>query len=182
METLLAAIEASPPRAGATRAVAIDGRSGAGKSTLAGALAGRLGAPVVGLEDLYGGWDGLEDGVARLLSEVLVPLAEGRPASVPRYDWEADVWTEPRTLQPSAVLIVEGVGAGALAVAPYLSLLVWLELDAGVRRERALSRRPGDAEQWERWAGQEDAYVECERPGERADVVITTGPRASPAS
>ena len=76
------------PRAGTTAVVAIDGRSGAGKSTLAAELARRLGAPVVALEDLYGGWDGLETGRRPPRRAVLGPLAAGRAARVPRYDWQ----------------------------------------------------------------------------------------------
>ena len=103
-------------RAGATRVVAIDGRSGAGKSTLAHELAGELEAPLVSLEDLYGGWDGLEHGVSLLLGAVLRPLAAGRPAEVPRYDWLAAAWGEPWTLSAPAHLVVEGTGAGARAL------------------------------------------------------------------
>ncbi len=172
MEVLLAAIAAAPPRAGATRVVAIDGRSGAGKSTLALALAGGLGAALVSLEDLYGGWDGLEDGIALLRSAVLEPLSAGRAASVPRYDWQAGGWGEPWTLEPPPWLVVEGVGAGARAVAPFTSVLVWVELDEAARRERVRSRRGCDAEQWERWAAQEERYLDRERPAERADFVI----------
>ena len=80
---LLDALRAAPPRAGATRVLAIDGRSGAGKSTLARALAGELGAPLVALEDLYGGWDGLERGVELLREAVLEPLAQGRDGGRP---------------------------------------------------------------------------------------------------
>ena len=56
LERLAAALRDAPAAAGATRVLAIDGRSGAGKSTLALALAQRLAAPVVSLEDLYGGF------------------------------------------------------------------------------------------------------------------------------
>ena len=75
-----AGLRAAVPRAGRTRVLAIDGRSGAGKSSLAAAMSGELGAPVVSLEDLYGGWDGLENGIDLLVSEVLEPLAAGRAA------------------------------------------------------------------------------------------------------
>jgi para-aminobenzoate synthetase len=172
VEQLLAAIGAAPPRAGATRVVAIDGRSGAGKSTLAAALAHRLPAALVALEDLYGGWDGLQAGVTRLCAEVLAPLAQRRAPLVRRYDWHAGAWLQPWTLEPPDILIVEGVGAGALAATPHISLLVWVDAPADARRERALARRPADADAWERWARQEDAYLERERPRERADVVI----------
>lgn len=174
MQSLLKVIKAAPPRAAATRVIAIDGRSGSGKTTLAQTLALALAAPIVSLEDLYGGWDGLEHGVSLLASAVLRPLAEGRSASVPRYDWQAGAWAEPWTLEPPAFLLVEGVGCGAQALAEHTSLLIWLELAAERRRERALARRFGDlyGPQWQRWALQEDAFYEREAPVERADVVL----------
>ena len=173
-EQLLTLVRATPPRAGASTVVAIDGRSGAGKSTLAQALALALDAPIVALEDLYGGWDGLEHGTSLLLSEVLRPLADGNAANVPHYDWLTAAWSEPWVLAPPAQLIVEGAGAGARSLAPYTSVLVWLELPAALRHERALARRYGElyAPHWERWALQEDAFFERERPGLRADLVI----------
>ena len=94
------ALRLAAPRAGATRVVAIDGRSGAGKTSLAAALASQLGAPVVSLEGLYGGWDGLEHGIVLLVSEVLEPLAAGQAARVPRYDWVAQEWADPVLLEP----------------------------------------------------------------------------------
>ena len=174
LERVLAATRAAPPRAGATSVLAIDGRSGAGKSTLAQALALALDAPIVALEDLYGGWDGLEHGVSLLLNEVLRPLADGNAANVSHYDWLTAAWSEPWVLAPPEQLIVEGAGAGARSLAPYTSVLIWLELPAARRRERALGRRYGElyAPHWERWALQEDAFFERERPHERADLVI----------
>ena len=171
-----AALLAAAPRAGRTRVVAIDGRSGAGKTRLAGLLAGELGAPMVSLEDLYGGWDGLERGIDRLVSEVLEPFAAGRAARVPRYDWAAGSWAEPLPLEPPDVLIVEGVGAGARRAARFESLLAWLEAPAYVRKKRALDR-DGEtfAPYWDMWAAQEDAMLARERTPERAGLVIDTG-------
>ncbi len=77
---IIAALAGAAPRAGGSRVVAVDGRSGAGKTSLAAALRDRLRAPVVSLEDLYGGWDGLEHGIDLLVSAVLEPLAAGRAA------------------------------------------------------------------------------------------------------
>ena len=150
--------------------LAIDGRSGAGKSTLAAAL----GAPVVSLEDLYGGWDGLRPGIDRLVREVLEPLRAGRTALVPRYDWQAQRWAEPRPLEPPSILIVEGVGAGALAAAPYVSALVWVEVEESERRRRSLRRDPEiyDDEHWAQWALQECEYLASDRPHERADLRV----------
>jgi uridine kinase len=160
------------PRAGRTRVIAVDGRSGAGKTSFAAALQAALDAPVVTLEDLYGGWDGLERGVDVLVSKVFEPLAAGRAALVPRYDWVAGGWDTPWTLEPPEVLIVEGVGAGARRAAAYESVLVWMEEPAPVRKKRALDR-DGDtfAPYWDAWAAQEDAMLARERTPDRADIV-----------
>ena len=161
------------PKAGRTRVVAIDGRSGAGKTVLAAGLQSELAAPVVALEDLYGGWDGLERGIDVLVSEVLEPLSAGRAARVPRYDWVADAWGTPWVLEPPEMLIVEGVGAGARRAAAYESTLVWIQMAAGVRKKRALDRDGGTfAPHWDRWASQEDAMLAREHTPDRADIVI----------
>lgn len=167
---------ARAPRAGRTRVVAVDGRSGAGKTSLAAKLSDTLSAPVVALEDLYGGWDGLERGIGVLVSEVLGPLAAGRAARVPRYDWAAGTCGAPWTLEPPEVLIVEGVGAGARRAAAYESVLIWMETPASVRKKRALDR-DGEtfAPYWDAWAAQEDDMLARERTPERADLILRPG-------
>jgi para-aminobenzoate synthetase len=168
------ALRDAPARAGKTRVVAIDGRSGAGKTTLAKRLRAQLpGTPLVALEDLYGGWDGLEDGISLLVGEVLRPLAAGRAARVPRYDWVSRGWAEQWVLQPPEFLVVEGVGAGARAAARYESLLVWIAADGLARKQRALER-DGElyAMQWDRWAVQEDRMLAREKTPARADFVV----------
>lgn len=166
-------------RAARARVIAVDGPSGSGKTTLGGALAGELEAPLVHMDDLYPGWDGLRDGAGRLVEWILRPLAEGRPARWRRYDWTLGAYAGWRELPPADVVIVEGVGSGALAAAPYTSFLVWTEAPLAVRRARALSRdgeiyRP----HWERWARQERAYFATDGVRARADAVIDTGPEA----
>lgn len=164
------------PRAGRTRVIAVDGRSGSGKTTLATRLAERLDVPLVSLEYLYGGWDGLSDGVSRLVDLVLAPLASGRVAAVPHFDWQAQEWVEPWSLAPGGIVVVEGVGAGARAVARYLSLLVWLEVPTAERQRRAFTRDgDGYVPFWDRWARQEDELLASDDPGERADIVVTAG-------
>jgi uridine kinase len=167
------AVRGSAPQAGRTRVVAIDGRSGAGKTSLAAGLRERLRAPVVSVEDLYGGWDGLERGIDLLVASVLVPLAAGQVAQVPQYDWVRGEWGDPVTLEPPAVLIVEGVGAGARRAAAYVSVLVWLEVPAEIRKDRALAR-DGDtfAPHWDQWAAQEDLMLAREHTHARADLTV----------
>jgi uridine kinase len=173
MARITAAVRRAVPRAGGTRVVAVDGRSGAGKTSLAAALRDQLRAPVVSLEDLYGGWDGLEHGIDLLVSAILEPLAAGQTARAPRYDWVARVWAEPVAIEPPGILIVEGVGAGARRAAGFESVLVWLEVPAPVRKKRALGR-DGEtfAPHWDQWAAQEDAMLARDHTPDRADIVI----------
>ena len=179
---IAAAARRAVPQAGATRVVAVDGRSGAGKTSLAAALRDQLQAPIVSLEDLYGGWDGLERGIDLLVASVLEPLATGDAARVPRYDWVAGEWAAPVVVQPPSVLIVEGVGAGARRAASFESLLVWLEVPALVRKGRALGR-DGEtfAPHWDQWAAQEDLMLTRERTPDRADVIIRSPAGAPPS-
>jgi len=78
-----------------TRIIAIDGRSGAGKSTLAELVAAAIGAAVVSLEYLYGGWHDLEGGAVRACESAVEPLAHGEVAVIPQFDWVANDWGEP---------------------------------------------------------------------------------------
>jgi para-aminobenzoate synthetase len=163
------------PRTGRTAVLAIDGRSGAGKTDLATAVTALVpGAATVALEEIYPGWDGLAAGVDLLVTRVLAPLAAGRAAAVPQWDWAAGRPAPARPLPPDPpLLLVEGVGAGARACAPYLSALVWVEAPAQLRRERALARDGAlYAPHWERWARQEEVYLGADRPQDRADVVV----------
>jgi uridine kinase len=177
---LTAELERTAPKAGRTRVVAIDGQSGSGKTALAARLRLELRAPVVTLEDLYGGWDGLERGIDLLVSEVLEPLGAGLAARVPRYDWVTAAWRPPWLLEPPKVLIVEGVGAGARRAAAYESTLIWMEAPEVVRKKRALDR---DGETftpyWDMWARQENAMLAREHTPDHADLIITTNGRSS---
>ncbi|MGW5260856.1 hypothetical protein ACWEQG_07780 [Microbispora sp. NPDC004025] len=165
-----------PARAAGTRVLAVEGRSGAGKSTLAAAVAAALTAPVVRMDDLYDGWDGLQAGVDALLEWVLRPLGRGDRARWRRYDWARGRYAEWHELPGADTVVIEGVGCGAREAGPYLSGLVWLEAAEEVRRARALAR-DGEvyAPHWRRWAEQEERYYARHDVRSRAGLVIVTG-------
>ncbi|GAA0290083.1 hypothetical protein [Kineococcus aurantiacus] len=167
---VLALLAAVPAPAAGPAVLAVDGRSGSGKTDLAAALAGRTGAAVVHMDDLYPGWSGLAAGVD-VLAGLLATLRTGAVAVQPVWDWARGAYTRSVELPTSGLVVVEGVGAG---VAGPVELVVELVADPAVRRERAL-RRDGAtfAAHWDRWAAAE-ADLFARRPL-RPDVTFASG-------
>jgi uridine kinase len=169
---------AAPPRCGATRLVCIDGPSGSGKTTLAGRIAAALGdPPVLHMDDVYPGWDGLAASVPLLYEQVVAPLAAGRPACYRRYDWHRGEFAEAHDLGSPELLVVEGAGCGARVIAERAVLLVWIEAPRDERFRRGIARdgetyRP----HWERWARQEATHFAAEATASRADVRVDGAP------
>lgn len=171
---LVALTQAATAPDGLPKIIGVDGRSGAGKSTLAGWLAAETGATLLGIENTYPGWDGLEEGVRLIVRDVLEPLAAGlREVQVPLWDWTHNRPGEPRELVVGDALILEGVGAASKIVRPYLAASVWIEMPERERRKRAF-KRDGDTYRphWDRWAAQEERMLKRERTPERVDLVI----------
>lgn len=177
---MLAHLAAHPARLGATRLLCVDGAAGSGKTTLCREVVAALGTPdqvaVVHLDDLYRGWDDLAATPQRVATQVLAPLAQGRPGRYRRWDWHTSSLAEEHVVAPTPHLIVEGVGAAARVLGRWATTLVWLDLGARLRRDRALAR-DGDvfAPHWERWATQEERLYAVEQPWLRADLVLATG-------
>jgi len=175
-DTLAALLEKRAPACGATKVIAVDGPSGAGKTEFANALGAALGAPVFHLEDIYPGWSGLSQTPGLVVRGILEPLAVGDVGRVARWDWVREQPGELLQIAPTPLLILEGVGSGARICRPFLSLLVWLDAPAGIRKKRALSR-DGEVYEpfWDMWADQERRLFEADGTRIVADVVVDTG-------
>ena len=169
------AARAATPVRGSTVVVAIDGRSGSGKTLLGSAVATALRCPVVHLDEIYPGWDGLRKGVALATTHVLEPLARDEQAAYPRWDWMRSRPGRTIPVDLGTHLVLEGCGALVPPAAGYAALRVWVDAPTAVRRERALSR-DGEtyAPHWDRWAAQEDAVYASSRPWDLADLVLRT--------
>ncbi|MGZ5369368.1 MAG: 4-amino-4-deoxy-L-arabinose transferase [Aeromicrobium sp.] len=175
-DALAALIDRRAPACGATKVIAVDGPSGAGKTEFANALGAALGAPVLHLEDVYPGWSGLAATPELIARGVLAALAVGDVGEVARWDWEHERRGDLIKVAPGPLLILEGVGSGARVCRPYLSLLVWLDAPAFIRKTRALSR-DGEvfAPFWDMWAEQERRLFEADGTRAAAEVVVDTG-------
>src|SRR5271156_6620727 len=99
------------PRLGRTRLVAVDGRSGSGKTWLAGRLARPLDAPVIHLDDLYPGWDGVAKAADVLTEWVIEPLSRQEPARWRRFDWDTMSYAEWHRTEAAGVVLLEGCGS-----------------------------------------------------------------------
>ena len=166
------------PRLGATRLVSIDGPAGSGKSTLAADLAGALreggrAVTVIGMDDLFAGWVGLDAGIEQLVSGVLAPLARGEAGSYRRWDWRADDWAGTVVVPPTGVLVVEGCGSAPRAAGAWTNLLVFVETDRDHRLARGIAR-DGEAMRadWLRWMTLEERVHLREGTRARADVLL----------
>lgn len=174
LRDLAARVRNRRPKNGSTVVVAVDGPSGSGKSTLAQRLATQLdGAPIVHMDDLYPGWDGLDDAVPNLVRWVLEPLSRNEIGRWNRYDWVAERYAEWHDVPSTEILIVEGVGSGGAAAVPFLDLLVWIEAPQPIRFDRGIER---DGEQyrplWRRWQVQEDRMFARDGNRQHADVIL----------
>ena len=119
-----------------------------------------------------------------LRSQVLEPLAAGRPGAYRRYDWTLRRFgDETIPVAVPAVLIVEGVTSACRDVRAELSLSVFVTGDAAVRTARTLARDGADiAPALRNWQSAETMYFQAERTADMADVVVdgTTDLRHDP--
>lgn len=172
---------ATSPRLGPVRLVCIDGPACAGKTTLAHRLAGALGGcPLIHMDDLYEGWDGLPSVGARLRTWVLDPIGAGRPGRFRRYDWAAGAYAEWHEVPLAPALVVEGVGAAARVVDAVSVLRMWVEAPEATRFARGLSRDGGAfGPHWSRWADAERRHFAVERTRARAHLILDGAPSAA---
>lgn len=168
VRSLAARARAAATASGRRSVVLVDGRSGTGKTTLGGALAIELGAQLVHLDDVYPGWDGLLAASTAVVEDVL-----GAPSGYRQWDWERSEPAAWVSLDPDEPLVVEGCGALSRASASLATLRIWMSADDAERKRRAIDRDGAVfAEQWDRWAAQEDAFIAEQDPASLADVVL----------
>lgn len=164
--------------------VAIDGGSASGKTTLGALLQSIYACPVFHMDDFFlrpeqrtperfsepGGNVDRE----RFLSEVLLPLREGKAVDYRRFDCKTFTIASPRRIEPGRLNIIEGAYAMHPDLAPYYDLTVFLAVSAEKQRERILVRNaPAQAELFfDRWIPFEQRYFAALNVPERCDLTI----------
>ena len=164
--------------------VAIDGGSASGKTTLGELLQNVYGCPVFHMDDFFlrpeqrtperfsepGGNVDRE----RFLSEVLLPLREGKTVDYRRFDCATFTIAPPQRIEAGTLNIVEGAYSMHPDLAPYYDLTVFLAVSAEKQRERILVRNaPAQAELFfDRWIPFEQRYFAALNVPERCDLTI----------
>jgi uridine kinase len=164
-------------RPGPVSLVAIDGPGGSGKTTFAKKLADAFAevtgpVPIVHTDD-FASADNPINWWPRLLTQVITPLKNNTSACYQRYDWPTESLAEWHTIDPTPIVIIEGVTAARSEWAEHLSFVIWIETPREIRLQRAVERDGPEAmDDWEFWMGEEDAHYQRDPTRERADLIV----------
>ena len=169
---------ARPARLGRTRLVCVDGPAGSGKTTFAEHLraeasARGLTSAVVHMDDVYDGWEGLEDAGRRVQEQILGPLAEERAAAYSRYDWHQGRFGDTVAVPVVDILVLEGVGSADPLHDDRIGLVVWVWAPAELRLSRGIARDGVALEgRLRQWMLDERRLHDRHGTRERADLVV----------
>ena len=160
--------------------VAVDGLCCAGKTSFASELADCLGARVFHTDDFYvpsgrrSGAPGGNIDVPRLLSEILLPLKNGRDIVYRGYDCASESFGPAVKVGFPEAAVVEGTYSLLPALRGFYDIKIFMEIDPE-EQTRRLSRRE-DAESLKRfeavWLPRERYYFEKCRPRLASDFII----------
>ncbi|GAA4482948.1 hypothetical protein GCM10023171_13740 [Microbacterium panaciterrae] len=134
----------------------------------------RAAPQLIALDEIYPGWDGMDDGVERAYDQILRPHGRDLVGTWQRYDWVAGKYAENHAVDPSRGVILEGCGVLTPRGARIADVRVWMESPEPSRKRRALDRdgelfRP----HWDRWAAQEVRHLRRDKPIELATLIVT---------
>lgn len=164
--------------------IAIDGRCGAGKSTLGVALAERLDANLIHMDDFFlRPEQRTEERLAtpgenidheRFLSEVLLPLKQGSSFSYSPFSCATQTLLPPVPVCVKSFAVIEGSYALHPSLRELYDFKVFLTIDRHLQEER-IRRRNGDG-LWpmfrDRWIPMEEAYFAALSVEKNADMVF----------
>lgn len=163
--------------------IAIDGRCAAGKTTLAAALQKKLACNVICCDDFFlppekrteerlsaaGGNMDRE----RLLAEVILPLAKGKPFCYRPFDCHTLTYREPVKVTPNRITLIEGSYSCHDELWQYYDLPIFLDVDKETQRKRILHRNGEGAEIFfEKWIPLEERYFATASLDTRAKIAL----------
>ena len=160
--------------------IAIDGPAGAGKTTLAAKLEQDLSLKnsvcVIHMDDLYAGWENaLDENLTQRLSEIVNAFTSHIQFTISIFNWSSSTFDSYRTIDPTDILIIEGVGAGQKVVRESGATLYWLDIEPSLGLERVLARDGFDIElHMRQWQIDQAHFFESDATRNYADFIITS--------
>jgi para-aminobenzoate synthetase len=158
--------------------VALDGFGCCGKSTLARALAERTDAVILETDDFHQPHGGVVEAGSPLsyrrwsaLQAAALALATGQPARYAPIDWDTHCLAPEVTVEPRPLLIIDGIGAHALAL-PARPLNIFVDGRAASRMARVAARDGPQYANWDHYVAIEHGYLAKARPWRNADLVV----------
>lgn len=160
--------------------IAIDGPAGAGKTTLATKFERDLSlnnsVSVIHMDDLYAGWENaLDEQLTQRLKEIVEAFTSHSTFTFSIFNWSSNSFDSFRTIEPTDILIIEGVGAGQKIVRDSGATLYWLDIEPSIGLERVLARDGHDIEHHMRtWQIDQARFFESDLTRNHADHIITS--------
>jgi uridine kinase len=160
--------------------IAIDGPAGAGKTTLAAKFEREF-APdnsvcVIHMDDLYAGWENaLDENLTLRLSEIVNAFKSRTQFTISIFNWSSNSFDSYCTIEPTDILIIEGVGAGQKVVRESGATLYWLDIEPSLGLERVLARDGFEIElHMRQWQIDQAQFFESDLTRNYADFIITS--------
>lgn len=167
--------------------VGISGYCGSGKSTLARRLTDTLpGAYRLRGDDFLdpkrshlrsSNWDGVDR--ARLVSDVFLPVREGRPSTFQRYDWSKSRLGHPEPVPNAEICVIDLIGLFHPEALPALDLTIWCDVDLKTASERGMARDAALGREhtslWQNvWIPNERDFDSLFAPRNHAEILAST--------
>lgn len=163
--------------------ISIDGRCGSGKTTLAEALRKKLNCTVIHMDDFFLrpqqrtqqrlAKAGENVDHERFLTEVLVPLGEGRSFSFRPFDCSHMALGRPILVNPTPITIVEGTYSGHPALWDKYHLHIFMDIEPEEQLARLARRDPVRLADFQsKWIPLEEQYFAAYKIKERSDIVV----------
>ena len=166
--------------------IAIDGRCGSGKTTLGEALAKRLHASLIHMDDFYLRMEqrtearfqepGGNVDYERFFTDVIQPLQRNKDFSYRPFDCRIWDLGTPVTVKATPITVIEGSYACHPSLFKYYDLRIFLTVDKEEQMRRILKRNgPEKAEMFRnRWIPLEEHYFSSFEPEDRCQLVFDT--------
>lgn len=164
--------------------IAIDGRCASGKTTLASYIAEHIPCDIVHLDDFFLPFEmrtcerlskiGGNIDRERLLSEILIPLKNGKSYTYSKFSCKSGLITQGEKIQPRKITIVEGSYSCHPDLFEFYDMHIFLIVDKETQKERILQRNKDNADAFfSKWIPLEEKYFSECNIKEKCEIVLS---------